>query len=351
MSEYVYAYIHPEHGWVYVGRTSDLAKRIQQHDNSTQDNIGAEHSALLHDSSVHYIEVANKAESICIEAYLINKNAPMLNKALVYNDKSSSIQMQMPSWQRMEDVVRFPKQYINRMPEQWRTPAKQPEVDTSNTHDEKRLGKPRLEIDETAFKRECKRWIDGDQTATAAMKKLGLKPNTFYRRAEEMGFRKPNGLQDGIILDSGTSCSLPWRCLTVSDRSEALNFTWEQMPLGARIVIDVCLTYVTSHKLGIRDLNAIPASLLIHACDIKKRSSESYSELLISQLSSASERFYFRIQHEDGASEAFVYKWFECVQVNEEEEMVYVQFGELIIRDHIEPRSPELIKLHGPLRP
>ena len=63
-------------------------------------------------------------------------------------------------------------------------------------------GKPRLEIDETAFKRECKRWIDGEQTATAAMKKLGLKPNTFYRRAEEMGFRKPaDRKQVKAILD------------------------------------------------------------------------------------------------------------------------------------------------------
>lgn len=51
-------------------------------------------------------------------------------------------------------------------------------------------GKPRLKIDEVAFKRECKRWIDGEQTATAAMKKLGLKANTFYRRAAEMGFSK-----------------------------------------------------------------------------------------------------------------------------------------------------------------
>ena len=51
-------------------------------------------------------------------------------------------------------------------------------------------GKPRLKIDEAALKRECKRWIDGEQTATAAMKKLGLKANTFYRRAAEMGFSK-----------------------------------------------------------------------------------------------------------------------------------------------------------------
>lgn len=48
-------------------------------------------------------------------------------------------------------------------------------------------GKPKMEIDEDAFKRECKRWRDGEQNATATMKKLNIKPNTFYRRVKEMG--------------------------------------------------------------------------------------------------------------------------------------------------------------------
>lgn len=47
-------------------------------------------------------------------------------------------------------------------------------------------GKPKMQIDSDAFKRECKRWRNGEQTATAAMKKLGLKPNTFYRRVKEL---------------------------------------------------------------------------------------------------------------------------------------------------------------------
>ena len=33
----------------------------------------------------------------------------------------------------------------------------------------------------------CKKWRAGEITATAAMKELGLKPNTFYRRVKEMG--------------------------------------------------------------------------------------------------------------------------------------------------------------------
>jgi DNA invertase Pin-like site-specific DNA recombinase len=46
-------------------------------------------------------------------------------------------------------------------------------------------GKPKLMIDEEEFKRECKKWRTGKQTAIATMKKLNLKSNTFYRRVKE----------------------------------------------------------------------------------------------------------------------------------------------------------------------
>lgn len=32
----------------------------------------------------------------------------------------------------------------------------------------------------------CAKWRAGEITATAAMKEVGLKPNTFYRRVKEM---------------------------------------------------------------------------------------------------------------------------------------------------------------------
>lgn len=48
-------------------------------------------------------------------------------------------------------------------------------------------GRQPIIVDEDSFTREVKAWRAGDQTATAAMKKLGLKPNTFYRRVKEMG--------------------------------------------------------------------------------------------------------------------------------------------------------------------
>ena len=48
-------------------------------------------------------------------------------------------------------------------------------------------GKPKMKIDEVAFRKEVKRWRDGTQTATEAMRALNLKPNTFYRRVKEFG--------------------------------------------------------------------------------------------------------------------------------------------------------------------
>lgn len=48
-------------------------------------------------------------------------------------------------------------------------------------------GKPKMNIDEQAFRKECKKWREGKQTATKTMEVLGLKPNTFYRRVSEFG--------------------------------------------------------------------------------------------------------------------------------------------------------------------
>jgi len=47
-------------------------------------------------------------------------------------------------------------------------------------------GRKPVSVDEDKFKAVGKRWKDGEITATTAMKELGLKPNTFYRRVKEM---------------------------------------------------------------------------------------------------------------------------------------------------------------------
>ena len=47
-------------------------------------------------------------------------------------------------------------------------------------------GRKPVAIDEAKFRAVCARWRSGDITATAAMKEVGLKPNTFYRRVKEL---------------------------------------------------------------------------------------------------------------------------------------------------------------------
>ena len=48
-------------------------------------------------------------------------------------------------------------------------------------------GRKPIDYDEAQMKALCKKWRAGEITATATMKELGLKPNTFYRRVKEMG--------------------------------------------------------------------------------------------------------------------------------------------------------------------
>ena len=43
-------------------------------------------------------------------------------------------------------------------------------------------GRKPVPVDEAKFRAVCARWRAGEITATAAMKEVGLKPNTFYRR-------------------------------------------------------------------------------------------------------------------------------------------------------------------------
>lgn len=51
----------------------------------------------------------------------------------------------------------------------------------------KYAGRKPIDIKEDDFKRVCGKWRSGEITATAAMKQVDLKPNTFYRRVKELG--------------------------------------------------------------------------------------------------------------------------------------------------------------------
>ena len=56
-------------------------------------------------------------------------------------------------------------------------------------------GKPKMKIDEAVFRAECAKWLEGKQTAVKTMERLGLKPNTFYRRCRELGIDAPKRKQ------------------------------------------------------------------------------------------------------------------------------------------------------------
>ena len=86
--QYVYRYIHPNYPWLYVGRTDDLIRRIDEHDNQLSDNIDTEYRDLLLQSFVLYTEVENKAQAIALESYLIDVYKPTLNKSNKYYGES-----------------------------------------------------------------------------------------------------------------------------------------------------------------------------------------------------------------------------------------------------------------------
>ena len=44
-----------------------------------------------------------------------------------------------------------------------------------------------IPYDKALFKKECKKWRNGEQTARATMQKMNMKPNRFYRIVKESG--------------------------------------------------------------------------------------------------------------------------------------------------------------------
>lgn len=48
-------------------------------------------------------------------------------------------------------------------------------------------GKQKTAIDEKKMRAVCAEWREGTITAVEAQKRMGLKPNTFYRRVKELG--------------------------------------------------------------------------------------------------------------------------------------------------------------------
>jgi predicted GIY-YIG superfamily endonuclease len=106
MGNYVYQYLHPEYGHLYCGRTSNLDKRIYEHNNRKSDNIPRKYEKLLKESIIMYIELNNKAQEISAEAYCIDKYKPYLNKSLKCNNTDSVLEMKLPKW-KIYDEEKF----------------------------------------------------------------------------------------------------------------------------------------------------------------------------------------------------------------------------------------------------
>lgn len=114
LAEYVYKYVHPEMGCIYVGRTKNLSTRISSHDHSANDNIPRDYESILHDSDVLYTEVANKAEAVIIETYLINTLKPQLNNTMKYDGVTQSLQLTVPEFTQMTIDQRNKKHVVER---------------------------------------------------------------------------------------------------------------------------------------------------------------------------------------------------------------------------------------------
>lgn len=98
MSECVYIYYHPKHKYVYVGRTNNLKRRLYEHDHSDVTN-----SELFRSCRVYYAEFANKAETIAVEAFLINDKKPLLNHSAKYVGKTKGLFMILPEFKYYRD--------------------------------------------------------------------------------------------------------------------------------------------------------------------------------------------------------------------------------------------------------
>ncbi len=51
-------------------------------------------------------------------------------------------------------------------------------------------GRQPIPYDLEQFRKECRKWVRGQQTAAATMKILNMKPNRFYRLAKKHGYKK-----------------------------------------------------------------------------------------------------------------------------------------------------------------
>ena len=86
MKYYIYKYV-VNNEIVYIGKTSNLEKRIKQHESDKLKNLQA---------SIYYFECQNKTAMTSWEYNLINKYHPKYN--IILNNTNINIRVQEPEW-------------------------------------------------------------------------------------------------------------------------------------------------------------------------------------------------------------------------------------------------------------
>lgn len=100
IGHYVYRYKHNDK-IIYVGRTTRLSKRIQEHSKEQNFCEYCKNSNINYDNlNIEYVELPNKAEEKIVELICINKYKPILNTDSKYESTYTSIEVLLKKeWQ------------------------------------------------------------------------------------------------------------------------------------------------------------------------------------------------------------------------------------------------------------
>lgn len=154
MSTYIYAYFNDDwHAWFYVGvGTKERAHSISSHTQHIQ-KIFSHHNAR--------VVLLREFPDECDNAFIDQCEACL--KAI---------------FRSMGEPI------IDGQPENLRRQRQAEGIAIAKANGVYKGRKP-IDVDDDAFAREYAIWKAGNCTARTAMARLGLKPNTFYRRVKE----------------------------------------------------------------------------------------------------------------------------------------------------------------------
>jgi len=144
------------------------------------------------------MEYAREGDTVKVESYsrfarstrdLLNLMAELKAKRVSFISEKEKVDTSTPQGELMMNIFASLAQF-----EQDQITQRVREgVDAAKAAGKYKGRKP-IQIDEVQFDNEVRQWKAGNQTAVQTMKNLGLKPNTFYRRVETLGFNEAIGM-------------------------------------------------------------------------------------------------------------------------------------------------------------